>query len=231
MTYTTNILHGQCHGFLNRDHDIYPPSKEDARKSVPTTASSNNVGKTHSHPSSRNQHIAKNHPGRSKTSKETGTKSSRRHDDHRHSSKHYTSDGTHYLDLPIYRRFYCDRAPEVVICTDKDFELGRKRLCIKTDRDAYHHSYGSLYNWSFPKIAYVGSSHVTHLESASTNKRLPQRCRDFLENSAYVGLGVSITWWQASMELNGIFSSKDVSTNMEINGRNLIAHNLRQTYL
>ena len=95
--------------------------------------------------------------------------------------------------MPIYRRYYYNRVPEVVVRNDVDFELGRKRLGINCDRDAYHHSYGSLYNWTFPKIAYLGSSHVTHLESASKNDHLPQRCRDFLSKSYYIGVG-GLTW-------------------------------------
>ena len=85
--------------------------------------------------------------------------------------------------------------------------MGWNRLNPQGSHDCYYKSFGNLYHWSFPTVALLGSSHITHLERMKNDKELPQRTRDFLANCHFLGVG-GLCWWKTVNELNGIFTTE-----------------------
>ena len=99
------------------------------------------------------------------------------------------------MTLPIYRRYNYDRKKEIVVRSEADDEIPWSRL--KRDgptdeynqaKDCFYQSYGSLHNWGYPRIAFIGSSHVKHFKEARADGNLPMRCFKFIEESQFLGI-------------------------------------------
>ena len=86
--------------------------------------------------------------------------------------------------------------------------LALDRIGKPEDKNIYYQSYGSLSNWGYPNITFVGSSHVHHLETAKNAMAFSKHSADMVMKSKFLGIS-GLTWWKCSTELHGSFTNKE----------------------